>query len=72
MSVKNINSNSIFCCQNLFQNFAREGFFFNFSLAFVTTSVADPDQKYPYVFGPPGSFYHEAKIVLKTLIPTVL
>jgi hypothetical protein len=42
------------------------------------TSVADPD-----VFGPPGSgsisqrygsgsFYHQAKIVRKTLIPTVL
>jgi hypothetical protein len=32
------------------------------------TSVADPD---PYVFGPPGSrsgsFYHQAKIVRKTL-----
>jgi hypothetical protein len=28
----------------------------------------------PYVFGPPGSgtFYHQAKIVRKTLIPTVL
>ncbi len=45
-------------------------------------SVDDPD---PYVFGPPGSesvstrsrsgsgsFYHQAKIVRKTLIPTVL
>ncbi len=42
--------------------------------------VADPD---PYVFGPPGSgpvsqrygsgsFYNQAKIVTKTLIPTVL
>jgi hypothetical protein len=40
-------------------------------------SIADPD---PYVFGPPGSigqrhgsgsFYHQAKIVRKTLIPTV-
>jgi hypothetical protein len=34
---------------------------------------ADPD---PYVFGHPGfrsgSFYHQAKIVRKTLIPTVL
>jgi hypothetical protein len=39
---------------------------------------ADPD---PYVFGPPGSvsqrygsgyFYHKAKIVRKTLNPTVL
>jgi hypothetical protein len=49
-----------------------------------STSVADPD---PYVFGPPGSgtgsisqsdgsgsvsFYHQAKIVRKTLIPTFL
>jgi hypothetical protein len=37
----------------------------------VKGSVADP-----YVFGPPGSgsrtFYHQAKIVRKTLIPTVL
>jgi hypothetical protein len=46
------------------------------------TSVADPD---PYVFGPPGSgsisqsygsglgsFYHQAKIERKTLVPTVL
>ncbi len=36
-------------------------------------SVADPD---PHVFGPPGSgygsFYHHAKIVKKTLIPTIL
>jgi hypothetical protein len=42
------------------------------------TSVADPD---PYVLGPPGSvsqrygsgsgsFYHQAKVVRKTLIPT--
>jgi hypothetical protein len=42
-------------------------------IAFVEISVADPD---PYVFGPPGSgsgsFYHQAKIVEKTLIPTVL
>jgi hypothetical protein len=39
-------------------------------------SVADPDPSDPYVFGPPGSgsgsFYHQAKIVRKTLIPTVL
>jgi hypothetical protein len=44
------------------------------------SSVPDPD---PHVFGPPGSesirqrygsgsFYHKAKIVRKTLIPTVL
>ncbi len=37
----------------------------------VFCSVADPDS---YVFVPPGSgsFYHPAKIVRKTLIPTVL
>jgi hypothetical protein len=47
-------------------------------------SVADPDPSDPYVFGPPGSgsisqmygsesgsFYHQAKIVIKPLIPTV-
>jgi hypothetical protein len=53
----------------------------------LLTSVADsnPDPSDPYVFGPPGSgsgsicqrhgsgsFYHQAKIVRKTLIPTVL
>ncbi len=46
----------------------------------------DPDPSDPYVFGPPGSesgsisqrhagsgsFYHQAKVVRKTLIPTVL
>jgi hypothetical protein len=36
---------------------------------YVQSSVPDPD---PHVFGPPGSFYHQAKIVRKTLIPTVL
>ncbi len=46
-------------------------------------SVGDPDPGNPYVFGPPGSgsfskrygsgsFYHQTKIVRKTLIPTVL
>jgi hypothetical protein len=37
----------------------------------LTGSVADPD---PYVFGLPGSesFYPQAKVVRKTLIPTVL
>jgi hypothetical protein len=49
------------------------------------TSVSDPPD--PHVFGPPGSesgftsqwygsgsesFYHQAKIIRKTLIPTVL
>ncbi len=50
-----------------------------------TSSVPDPnpDPPDPHVFGPPGSFshrygsrsgsfYHQAKIVRKTLIPTVL
>ncbi len=49
---------------------------------FVFTGVADPDA---YVIGPPGSgagsistrygsgsFYNQAKIVRKTLVPTVL
>ena len=33
-----------------------------------------PDPPDPHVFGPPGSesFYHHAKIVRKTLIPTIL
>jgi hypothetical protein len=41
------------------------------SLFKANISVADPDSE---VFGPPGSrsFYHQAKIVRKTLIPTVL
>ncbi len=49
----------------------------------VHTNVADPDPSDPYVFGPlgsgsisqrngSGSFYHQAKKVTKTLIPTVL
>ncbi len=51
----------------------------------VIVSVADPDPEDPYVFGLPGSgsrsistrygsgsFYNQAKIVRKTLIPTVL
>ncbi len=51
-------------------------------VSMVKTSVPDPD---PQVYGPPGSgsisqrygsgsgsFYHQAKIVWKTLIPTVL
>ncbi len=48
------------------------------------TSVADSDPPDPHVFGPPGSrsisqrygsgsgsFYHHAKIIRKTLIPTI-
>ncbi len=51
----------------------------------LESSVADPDPYDPYVFGPPGSasgsisqkygsgsFYHQAKIARKTLLPTVL
>jgi hypothetical protein len=53
----------------------------------VDGSVPDPDPPDPHVFGPPGSgstiqmngsgagsgsFYHEAKIVRKPWIPTVL
>jgi hypothetical protein len=49
--------------------------------SFVVSSVADPGPSDPYVFGPPGSgsicqrygsgsFYHKAKLVRKTLIPT--
>jgi hypothetical protein len=46
----------------------------------VWESDADPDPNLyppdPHAFGPPGSgsgsFYHEAKIVRKTLISTVL
>ncbi len=53
----------------------------------VENNVVDPDPSDTYVFGPPGSesgsvsqryrsgsdsFYHEAKKVSKTLIPTVL
>jgi hypothetical protein len=53
----------------------------------LKSSVADPDPSDPYFFGPSGSgsvsqrygarygsgsFYHQAKIVRKTLIPTVL
>jgi hypothetical protein len=44
------------------------------SFFLLYSSVADPDPQDPYVFGPPGSgsFYSQAKIVRKTLIPTVL
>jgi hypothetical protein len=34
--------------------------FFKHTVHKPTTSVADPE---PYVFGPPISFYHQAKIV---------
>jgi hypothetical protein len=41
---------------------------------FVKVIVSDPNpDSDPHVFGPrSGSFYHQAKIVRKTLIPTVL
>jgi hypothetical protein len=61
---------------------------FSLPFYLVLNSVPDPDpeaQKHvdPHVFGPPGSgstsqmygsgsFYHHAKLVRKTLIPTVL
>ncbi len=51
----------------------------------ISVGDLNPDQLDQYVFGPPGSesgsisqrygsgsFYHQAKIVRKTLIPTVL
>ncbi len=40
----------------------------------VKTSVPDPAPPDPHVFGPPGSgsFSHQAKIIRKTLIPTIL
>ncbi len=52
-------------------------------MVFLFFSVADPDPNPdPRVFGPPGSgsgscsgsgsFYHHAKIIRKTLIPTFL
>jgi hypothetical protein len=47
-----------------------------FLMLIEASSVADPDPPDPHVFGPPGSgsgsFYHHAKIVRKTLIPTIL
>jgi hypothetical protein len=41
------------------------------SFRLLLSSVPDPD---PHVFGLPGSgsFYHQAKIIKKTLLPTVL
>ncbi len=46
---------------------------FSFSFVCRLSNVADPDPD-THVFGPPGSgsFYHHAKIVRKTLIPTIL
>ncbi len=41
------------------------------SLSVQISSVVDPDP-YRYVFGPPGSFHHQAKIVRIILISTVL
>ncbi len=39
----------------------------------ISVADPDPDPPDPHVFGPPGSgsFYHNAKIVRKTLIPTI-
>ncbi len=57
----------------------------NISYIGLRNSVADPDPSDPYAFGPhgsgsisqnqrhgSGSFYHQAHIVRKTLIPNVL
>jgi hypothetical protein len=43
-------------------------------IAVVPCSVVDPDPNplNPLFFGVSGSFYHQAKILGKTLIPTVL
>ncbi len=43
-------------------------------ILFDSVPVPDPDPPDPHVFGPPGSgsFNHQAKIVRKPLIPTVL
>ncbi len=38
----------------------------NNTIPITSTSVADPESD-PYVFGPPGSFYHQAKIVKQNL-----
>ncbi len=59
---------------------APERHFYTLNMDLVSTCVV---YTYPYVFGPPGSgsvsprygsgnFYHHAKMVRKTLIPTVL
>jgi hypothetical protein len=43
-------------------------------VSFSSVPDPNPDLPDPHVFGPPGSgsFYHQAKIVRKNLIPTVL
>jgi hypothetical protein len=54
-----------------------------FSTLFGSVADPDPDPPDPHVLGPPGSgstsqryrsgsFYHHAKIVRKTLIPTIM
>jgi hypothetical protein len=53
-------------------------FIYTFYILYVSVPDPDPnpDPLDPHVFGPPGSgsgsFYHQAKIVRKTLILTVL
>jgi hypothetical protein len=46
------------------------------AILLLITGVADPnpdpDPPDPHVFEPPGSFYHNAKIVRKTFIPAIL
>jgi hypothetical protein len=73
------------CCyvDSVFHNRLICPYFLLFIL--LISSVADPDLPDPHVFGPPGSgstsqrygsgtgsFFHHAKIVRKTLIPTIL
>ncbi len=40
--------------------------------ASVPDPEPDPDPPDTHVLGPPGSFNHHAKIVRKTLIPSIL
>ncbi len=73
-----------FLCAQVFPILLLESQYYNKNIGLVS-SVADPnpDPPDPHVFGPPGSgsisqrygsgsFYHHAKIVRKTLIPTIL
>jgi hypothetical protein len=65
----------------------KEGAYSDEHLPRTRISVPDPDPPDPHAFGPPGSgagstsqrygsgsgsFYHHAKIVRKTLIPSIL
>jgi hypothetical protein len=72
------------CCSTLFKIFNEKRPFCEQHVTFMLEKTSVPDQD-PHVFGPPesgsicqrygsgsGSFYHQAKIVRKSLIPTVL